>query len=132
MKNAKSTSPRNIERMTIRFLHVAGIKTFLKGLQSRELKNVLLDYSRHVDEALQLTLREDTAVVALKRHTAKNIRRFYGKITCNQLPVNFSFFFLRAPVNIFRNQTHYGSKKTCVAFGHIALKPLKVFLSVVG
>ena len=31
-------------------------------------------------------------------HTAKNIRRFNGKITGNQLPVHFSF--LRAPVNI--------------------------------
>ena len=69
MKNAKSTSPRNIEQMTIRLLHAAGIKTFLKGLQSRELKNVLFDYSRHVDKVLQPTLREDvdTAVVALKR-----------------------------------------------------------------
>ena len=46
--------------------------------------------------------------------------RFYGKITGNQLPVPFPF--LRAPVNIFRNQAKYGSKKTCTAFGHIALK----------
>ena len=62
-------------------------------------------------------------------YTAKNSRRFYGKITGNQLPVLFPFFFcwfvcfvLRAPVNIFRNQAQYGSKKTCIAFGHIALK----------
>ena len=53
--------------------------------------------------------------------TVKNIRRFYGKITGNQLPVHFPFF-LRAPVNIFRNQAQYGSKKTCIAFGHRALK----------
>ena len=46
--------------------------------------------------------------------------RFYGKITGNQLPVHFPF--LRAPVSIFRNQAQYGSKKTCTAFGHIALK----------
>ena len=57
-------------------------------------------------------------------YTAKNIRRFYGKITGNQLPVHFPFpFSLWAPVNIFRNQAQYGSKKTCIAFGHIALKP---------
>ena len=41
--------------------------------------------------------------------TAKNIRRFYGKISGNQLPVNFPLI-LRAPVNIFRNQALYGSK----------------------
>ena len=46
--------------------------------------------------------------------------RFYGKITGNQLHVHFPF--LQAPVNIFRNQAQYGSKKTCTAFGHIALK----------
>ena len=34
----------------------------------------------------------------------KNIRRFYGKITGNQLPVLFPYY-LQAPVNIFRNQT---------------------------
>ena len=56
-------------------------------------------------------------------YTAKHIRRFYGKITGNQLPVYFPFF-LRVPVNIFfRNQAQYGSKKTCSALGHIALKP---------
>ena len=52
----------------------------------------------------------------------QNIRRFYGKITGNQLPVHFPFF-LRALVNIFRKSAHYGSKKTCIAFGHIAIKP---------
>ena len=55
-------------------------------------------------------------------YTAKNIHRFYGKITGNQLPVHIPFF-LRAPVNIFRNQAQYGSKLSCIAFGHIALKP---------
>ena len=35
-------------------------------------------------------------------------------------------------VNIFRNQSQYGSKKTWIAFGHIALKPLKIFSSAVG
>ena len=40
------------------------------------------------------------------RYTAKNIRRFYGNITGNQLPVHFPF--LRAPVNIFTNQAQYG------------------------
>ena len=44
------------------------------------------------------------------RHTVKNIRRFYGKITGNQLPVLFPLFFLQAPVNIFRNQAQNGSK----------------------
>ena len=43
----------------------------------------------------------------------KNIRRFYGKITGNQLTVHFPLF-LQAPVNIFRNQAHYGSKDTIV------------------
>ena len=42
-------------------------------------------------------------------HTVKNIRRFYGKITGNQLPVHFPLF-LHAPVNIFRNQAQNGSK----------------------
>ena len=71
------------------------------------------------------------------QYTAKNIRRFYGKITGNLLPVHLLFyyyyyyyfffffgggFFLRAPVNNFRNQAQYGSKKTCIAFVHIALK----------
>ena len=56
----------------------------------------------------------------LTEHTAKNIRRFYGKITGNQLPVHFTLW---VPVNIFRNQAQYGSKRTCIAFGHIALKP---------
>ena len=60
-------------------------------------------------------------------YTAKNIRTFYGKITGNQLPVHFPLF-LRAPVNIFRNQAQNGSKKTCIAFGHIALKPYKGIL----
>ena len=54
------------------------------------------------------------------RYAAKNIRRFYGKITGNQLPVHFPYF-LRVPLNIFRNQGQCGSKKTCIAFGHIAL-----------
>ena len=57
------------------------------------------------------------------RALQKNIRRFYGKITGNQLPVHFPFFFLRAPVNIFMNQAQYGGKMTCMALGHIALKP---------
>ena len=57
----------------------------------------------------------------LKMH-CKNIRRFYGKIIGNQLPVHFPFFS-RAPVNIFRNKAQNGSKKTCIAFDHIALKP---------
>ena len=39
----------------------------------------------------------------------KNIRRFYGKITGNQLPVHFPLI-LQAPVNIFRNQVQYGRK----------------------
>ena len=86
----------------------------------------------------------DTADVLL--YTAKYFRKFYGKITGNLLPVHFPFFFfffvffcsvlffcfcfcfLRAPVNIFRNQAQYGSKKICIAFGHIALKPYKGFL----
>ena len=54
-------------------------------------------------------------------YTAKNILIFYGKITGNQSPVHFPF--LRAPVNIFRNQSQYSCKKTCIAFGYIALKP---------
>ena len=42
------------------------------------------------------------------RH-CKNIRRFYGNITGNQLPVHF-LLCLQAPVNIFRNQAQNGSK----------------------
>ena len=38
-----------------------------------------------------------------------NIRRFYSKITGNQVPVHFPLF-LQAPVHIFRNQAKYGSK----------------------
>ena len=64
------------------------------------------------------------------RTHCKNTRRFYGKITRNQLPVHFRYF-LRAPVNIFRTQAQDGSKKTRIACGHIALKPTKVFSSVV-
>ena len=37
----------------------------------------------------------------------------------------FFVFFNRAPVNIFRNQAQYGSKKICIVFGHLALKPYK-------
>ena len=44
-----------------------------------------------------------------KAHPAKNIRRFYGQITSNQLPVHFTLY-LQAPVNMFRNQAQYGSK----------------------
>ena len=69
-------------------------------------------------------------------YTAKHIRRFYGKITCNQLPVRF-MLFLQAPVNIFRNQAQYGSK------GHVLFlflfffciqpfNPTKVFSGAVG
>ena len=32
-----------------------------------------------------------------KLYTAKNIRRFYGKITGNQLPVHFPLFFYGCP-----------------------------------
>ena len=46
-----------------------------------------------------------------------------GIITGNQLPVHFYRYFLRAPVIIFRNHAQYVTKKTCIAFGHIALKP---------
>ena len=47
-------------------------------------------------------------ICMLNQH-CKNIRRFYRKITGNQLPVHFPFF-LQAPVNIFRNQALYGRK----------------------
>ena len=42
-------------------------------------------------------------------YTVKNFRKFYGKITGNQLPVHFPLF-LQAPVNIFRNQAQNSSK----------------------
>ena len=45
----------------------------------------------------------------LASNTAKNIRRFYGKITENQLLVHFPLF-LQAPVNIFRNPEQYSSR----------------------
>ena len=61
-------------------------------------------------------------------YTVKNIRRFYGKITGNQLPVYFPLF-LQAPVNIFRNQAQNGSKGHywCffVFFCHTALQSYK-------
>ena len=38
------------------------------------------------------------------RVTAKNIRRFYDKITGNQLPVHF--LFLLSPINIFSGMRH--------------------------
>ena len=41
--------------------------------------------------------------------TVKNIRRFYDKITGNQLPVHSRYFY-RCPVNTFRNQAQNGSK----------------------
>ena len=47
-------------------------------------------------------------------YTAKTIRRFYGNLTGNQLPVQLPVhfpLFLQAPVNIFRNQAQYGSKE---------------------
>ena len=40
------------------------------------------------------------------------------------------FFILRAPVNIFRNQAQYSSKKTCITFGHIDSKRYFPVLSV--
>ena len=60
----------------------------------------------------------------LNAYTAKNIRRFYGKITGNQLPVYFPLFFQGARKH-FQEPGTVGSKKTCIAFGHIALKPCK-------
>ena len=54
-------------------------------------------------------------------YTAKSYRRFYGKITGNQLPVHFPF--LRAPVNIFGNQAQYGSERHVLLLDIIALKP---------
>ena len=73
------------------------------------------------DAFMQILLTVCKSIFAKRTHTEKNIRRFYGKITGNQLPVHFPFF-LRAPENIFRNQAQYGSKMTCIAFGHFALK----------
>ena len=43
----------------------------------------------------------------LRPNTAKYIRRFYGRITGNQLLVHYPLF-IQAPVNIFRNQAQYG------------------------
>ena len=56
--------------------------------------------------------------------TVKNICKFYGKMTGNQLPVHFPLF-LQASVNIFRNQAQYGSIGLVLFFGHIALQPFK-------
>ena len=67
-------------------------------------------------------------------YTAKHIRRFYSKITCNQLPVHF-MLFLQAPVNIFRNQAQYGSKGHVLVFFFFCIQPFnptKVFSGVVG
>ena len=50
----------------------------------------------------------------------KNIRRFYGKIAASPFSV-----ILQEPVNIFRDQTQYGSKGHGICFGHIALEPYK-------
>ena len=38
-------------------------------------------------------------------HTAKFIRRFYGKITCNQLPVHFPLFFTGARKHFQQSDT---------------------------
>ena len=46
-------------------------------------------------------LARDFAVRISAKYTAKNIRRFYGKINGNQLLVHF-LLFLQAPVNIFK------------------------------
>ena len=58
-----------------------------------------------------------------REYTVKNIRRFYGKISGNLLPVHFPLF-LQATVNIFRNQAQNGSKgHNC--FCHTALQSYK-------
>ena len=60
-----------------------------------------------------------------KANTLKNIRRFYGKISGNQLPVNFPLF-LQAPVNIFRNQAQNGRK------GHYCLFVIQLYKTTKG
>ena len=64
-------------------------------------------------------------------HTAKNIRRFYSKLTGNQLPVHFPLFF-QASVNIFRNQAQYGSKGHVLFLVIKPFNPAKVFSRAVG
>ena len=61
--------------------------------------------------------------------TSKNIRKFYGKITGNQLPVRFPLFFTSARKH-FQEPGTYGSKKTCSAFGHIAFKHILISKNV--
>ena len=72
---------------------------------------------------------------AFSRHgfTVKNICRFYGTITGNELPVHFPLF-LQAPVNIFRNQAQNGSKGHYIFFFFVIqpYNPTKVFSSTVG
>ena len=68
-------------------------------------------------------LARDFAVRISAKYTAKNIRRFDGKINGNHSLVHFPLF-LQAPVNIFRNRAQYGNKGL-VFFGHIALQPYK-------
>ena len=47
----------------------------------------------------------------MKSPHCKNVGKFYGKITGNQLPCqSISRYYLQAPVNIFRNQAQNSSK----------------------
>ena len=92
-------------------------------------------YSEYHDKVFFFILR--VAHVKLSRLNplqCKNIRRFYGKITGNQLPIHFPLF-LQAPVNIFRNQALNDSKgHYCFFFFFVKqpYNPTKVFSSTVG
>ena len=56
----------------------------------------------HVVDVLQLFAFYSPA---LKKCTVKNIRRFYDKITGNQLPVHFPLFFTGACKHFLESDT---------------------------
>ena len=70
-------------------------------------------------------------MIYTKMYTAKYIPRFHGKITGNQLSVNFQLF-LQAPVNIFKNQAQYSSKRQVLFLAIRPLNPIYVFSGAVG
>ena len=75
-------------------------------------------YIKFVHLSLSLSL----SLILLLRYTVKNICRFYGKITGNQLPVHFPLL-IQAPLNILRNQALNGRK------GHYCFSFFFFFLS---
>ena len=64
-------------------------------------------------------------------YTVKNIRRFYGKITGNQLTVHFPLFFTGARKHFQESGTER-QHRTLLFFVIQPYNPTKVFSSTVG